>query len=176
MVFLHKMSPKPGSVHRRKRLGTGQGSGHGQTSTKGQKGQNSTAGSSKPDGFEGGQMPMLRRIPKSGFSNRQFRTVYEWTNVSILDKHFENGAKVTPESLVSGRLVKKGDLVKVLGDGEISKKLTVRAHAFSKSAKEKIEKAGGKAELIAAEAAAEQKPAEKKPAEKKPAEKKSAKK
>ena len=159
MVFLHKMSPKPGSVHRRKRLGTGQGSGHGQTSTKGQKGQNSTAGGSKPDGFEGGQMPMLRRIPKSGFSNRQFRTVYEWTNVSILSKRFEDGARVTPETLVSDGLIKKGDRVKVLGDGEIAKKLTVRAHAFSKSAKEKIEKAGGKAELISAEKGTESKPA-----------------
>jgi len=148
MVFLHKLSPKPGSVHRRKRLGTGQGSGHGQTSTKGQKGQNSTAGGSKRDGFEGGQMPLLRRIPKSGFSNKRFRSVYEWTNVSILDKHFDNGSEVTPETLISSRLIKKGELVKVLGDGVINKKLTVRVHAFSKSAKEKIEKAGGKAELI----------------------------
>lgn len=165
MVFLHKMSPKPGSVHRRKRLGTGQGSGHGQTSTKGQKGQNATAGGAKRDGFEGGQMPLLRRIPKSGFSNKQFRVVYEWTNVSILDKHFENGAKVTPEALVAGRLVKKGDLVKVLGDGEITKKLIVTVHAFSKSAKEKIEKAGGTAELIVAEAKQESKP-ERKPGKK----------
>ena len=144
MAFLHKLSPKPGSVHRKKRLGTGQGSGHGQTSTKGQKGQNSTAGSSRRDGFEGGQMPLLRRIPKSGFSNKRFRTVYEWTNVAILDKHFENGAEVTPDSLIGHRLIKKGDLVKVLGDGIINKKLTVKAHAFSQSAKEKIEKAGGK--------------------------------
>jgi large subunit ribosomal protein L15 len=165
MVSLHKMSPKPGSVHRRKRLGTGQGSGHGQTSTKGQKGQNATAGGSKPDGFEGGQMPLLRRIPKSGFSNKQFRVVYEWTNVSILNKHFENGAEVTPETLVSGRLIKKGELVKVLGDGEITKKLTVRVHAFSRSAKEKIEKAGGKAELIAAVVKPESKPLSKRESE-----------
>ncbi|OGS06441.1 MAG: 50S ribosomal protein L15 [Elusimicrobia bacterium RIFOXYA12_FULL_51_18] len=148
MIHLHNLRPKPGSVHRKKRLGTGQGSGHGQTSTKGQKGQNSTAGGSKRDGFEGGQMPLLRRIPKSGFSNRRFRSVYEWTNVSILDKHFENGNEVTPESLVGKRLIKKGELVKVLGDGVINKKLTVKVHAFSKSAREKIEKAGGKAELI----------------------------
>lgn len=148
MPGIHQLQPKPGSVHRKKRLGTGQGSGHGQTSTKGQKGQNSTAGGSKRDGFEGGQMPLLRRIPKSGFSNRRFRTVYEWTNVSILDKHFENGTEVTPELLVRKRLIKKGDRVKVLGDGVINKKLTVKAHSFSGSAKEKIEKAGGKAELI----------------------------
>jgi len=149
MISLHKLSPKPGSVHRKKRLGTGQGSGHGQTSTKGQKGQNSTAGGSKPDGFEGGQTPLLRRIPKSGFNNTRFRMVYEWVNVSVLDKHFPGGAEVTPAHLVAGRIIKCGDLVKILGDGEIGKKLTVRAHAFSKSAKEKIEKAGGRAELIA---------------------------
>ena len=148
MPGIHQLRPKPGSVQRKKRLGTGQGSGHGQTSTKGQKGQNATAGGSKRDGFEGGQMPLLRRIPKSGFSNRRFRIVYEWTNVSILDKHFENGTEVTPELLIRKRLIKKGELVKVLGDGVINKKLTVRAHSFSGSAKEKIEKAGGKAELI----------------------------
>ncbi|MFA6433454.1 MAG: 50S ribosomal protein L15 [Elusimicrobiales bacterium] len=149
MPGIHQLRPKPGSVHRRKRLGTGQGSGHGQTSTKGQKGQNSTAGGSKRDGFEGGQMPLLRRIPKSGFSNKRFRVVYEWTNVSILDKHFENGTEITPELLVRKRLIKKGELLKVLGDGVLNKKLTVKAHAFSGSAKEKIEKAGGKTELIA---------------------------
>jgi large subunit ribosomal protein L15 len=103
-------------------------------------------------------MPLLRRIPKSGFSNKQFRAVYEWTNVSILEKHFANGAEVTPETLIAGRLIKKGDLVKVLGDGEITKKLNVRVHAFSKSAREKIEKAGGKAELIAAKVKPESKP------------------
>ncbi|HOX23544.1 MAG TPA: 50S ribosomal protein L15 [Elusimicrobiales bacterium] len=160
MAVLHKLYPKPGSVHRKKRLGTGQGSGHGQTSTKGQKGQNSTAGGSKRDGFEGGQMPLLRRIPKSGFSNKKFRAVYEWTNVSILDKHFENGSEVNPDTLVQRRLIKKGDLVKVLGDGVINKKLTVKVHAFSKSAKEKIEKAGGKTELLV-KAKAEDKPAKK---------------
>ena len=147
MIGLNNLKPKPGSFHKRKRLGTGQGSGHGQTSTKGQKGQNATAGSSKRDGSEGGQMPLLRRIPKSGFSNRKFRTEYEWINVSVIDKHFASG-EVTPETLVARRLIKKGDLLKVLGDGEITKKLTVKAHAFSASAKEKIEKAGGKAELI----------------------------
>ena len=93
-------------------------------------------------------MPLLRRIPKSGFSNRRFRVVYEWTNISILDKHFDNGTEVTPELLVKKRLIKKGELVKVLGDGVINKKLTVTAHAFSGSAREKIEKAGGKAVLI----------------------------
>jgi large subunit ribosomal protein L15 len=154
MIGLHKLCPKPGSVHRKKRLGTGQGTGHGQTSTKGQKGQNATAGGSKRDGFEGGQMPYLRRIPKSGFSNRRFRTVYEWVNVSILEKHFESGTEVSPDTLVRRRLIKKGELVKVLGDGIINKALTVRVHAFSKSAREKIEKAGGKAVQIVMPAAA----------------------
>ncbi|MBI4803481.1 MAG: 50S ribosomal protein L15 [Elusimicrobia bacterium] len=145
---LNNLRPKPGSFHKRKRLGTGQGSGHGQTSTKGQKGQNATAGGSKRDGFEGGQMPLLRRIPKSGFSNARFRTVFEWINVSVLEKHFAGGAEVTPEVLVSKRLIKKGVCLKVLGDGDFTKPLTVKAHAFSASAREKIEKAGGKAELI----------------------------
>lgn len=147
MIGLNNLRPKPGSFHKRKRLGTGQGSGHGQTSTKGQKGQNSTAGGSKRDGFEGGQMPLLRRIPKSGFSNRKFRTEYEWINVSVIDKHFSSG-EVTPAALVAKRLIKRGELLKVLGDGDFTKKLTVKAHAFSASAREKIEKAGGKAELI----------------------------
>lgn len=148
MIGLHNLRPKPGSFHKRKRLGTGQGSGHGQTSTKGQKGQNSTAGGSKRDGFEGGQMPMLRRIPKSGFSNTKFKTVYAWINVSILDKHFSAGTEVTPEALLAKRLIKKIALLKVLGDGEISKSLTVKAHSFSASAKAKIEKAGGKVSII----------------------------
>lgn len=155
MIGLNNLRPKPGSSHRRKRLGTGQGSGHGQTSTRGQKGQNSTAGGSKRDGFEGGQMPLLRRIPKSGFSNTKFRTVYEWINVSVIDKHFSSG-EVTPQALVARKLIKKGELLKVLGDGDITKKLTVKAHAFSASAKAKIEKAGGKAELIVKAGAAEE--------------------
>jgi large subunit ribosomal protein L15 len=147
-MALHNLKPKPGSTHRKKRLGTGQGSGHGQTSTKGQKGQNSTAGGSKPHGFEGGQTPLLRRIPKMGFNNVKFRTEYAWINVSSLEKVFETGAEVNPESLRKNGLLKASLPVKVLGDGELKKKLSVSAHAFSKSAKEKIEKAGGKAVLI----------------------------
>ena len=145
---LNNIQPAQGAKHAKRRVGRGIGSGLGKTAGRGHKGQKSRAGGFHKVGFEGGQMPLLRRIPKSGFSNRRFRTVYEWTNVSILDKHFENGTEVTPELLVRKRLVKKGDLVKVLGDGVINKKLTVRAHSFSGSAKEKIEKAGGKAELI----------------------------
>ncbi|MCM2266775.1 MAG: 50S ribosomal protein L15 [Elusimicrobiales bacterium] len=148
MVSLNNLKPKYGSVHRKKRLGTGQGSGHGQTSTRGQKGQNSTSGGAKPDGFEGGQMPLLRRIPKSGFSNVRFQTKYEWVNISSLEKCFKAGAEVNPEALVKARLVKHVDLIKILGDGELKKALTVKAHAFSASAKEKIEKAGGKTEQL----------------------------
>lgn len=150
MVGLNNLKAKPGSVHRKKRLGTGQGSGHGQTSTRGQKGQNSTSGGSKPDGFEGGQLPLLRRIPKSGFNNVNFRTEYQWVNVSSLEKNFSAGAEVTPDALVKARLVKRTELIKILGDGELKKALNVKAHAFSASAKEKIEKAGGKAALIEA--------------------------
>ena len=148
MVGLNNLKPKYGSVHRKKRLGTGQGSGHGQTSTRGQKGQNSTSGGAKPDGFEGGQMPLLRRIPKSGFSNVRFQTKYEWVNISSLEKCFKAGAAVNPDALVKARLVKHTDLIKVLGDGELTKALTVSAHSFSASAKEKIEKAGGKIEQL----------------------------
>ncbi len=150
MIRLNNLAGKPGSVHKRKRLGTGSGSGHGQTSTRGQKGQHSTSGGTKRKGFEGGQMPLLRRIPKSGFNNTRFRTEHEWVNISSLEKNFSSGAEVNPEALVKCRAVKHSDLVKVLGDGEITKAMTVHAHAFSASAREKIEKAGGKAILIEA--------------------------
>jgi len=154
MVGLHNLKAKYGSVHRRKRLGTGTGSGHGQTSTRGQKGQNSTSGGAKPDGFEGGQIPLLRRIPKSGFSNVRFQTKYEWVNISSLDKCFKAGAEVNPEALVKARLVKHVDLVKILGNGELKKALNVSAHSFSAGAKEKIEKAGGKTALLQTKAGA----------------------
>jgi large subunit ribosomal protein L15 len=148
MVGLNNLKPKYGSFHKRKRLGTGQGSGHGQTSTRGMKGQNSTSGGSKPDGFEGGQMPLLRRIPKSGFSNVQFRTEYEWVNISSLEKYFPAGATITPAEMLKRRLVKHDTLVKVLGNGELTKALNVTAHSFSKGAAEKITKAGGKTTLL----------------------------
>ncbi|MDT8285551.1 MAG: 50S ribosomal protein L15 [Elusimicrobiales bacterium] len=151
-MALHNLKPKPGSTHKKKRLGTGQGSGHGQTSTKGQKGQNSTAGGSKPHGFEGGQTPLLRRIPKMGFNNVKFRIEYAWVNVSSLEKYCETGSEVSPETLRKSGLIKTSLPVKVLGDGELKKKLSVSAHSFSKSAKEKIEKAGGKTVLIEAKA------------------------
>lgn len=148
MLGLNNLKPKPGSTHRPKRLGTGQGSGHGQTSTRGQKGQGSTSGGTKRIGFEGGQMPLLRRIPKSGFSNKRFRIVFEWVNISSLEKNFKAGAEVTPEALVKCRVVKHSNRVKILGNGELTKALNVSAHGFSASAKEKIEKAGGKTILL----------------------------
>ena len=145
MVGLNNLKPKPGSTHKPKRLGTGQGSGHGQTSTRGQKGQGSTSGGTKPIGFEGGQTPLLRRIPKSGFSNKRFRIVFEWVNISSLEKNFKTGAEVNPEALVKCRVVKHSNRVKILGDGELSRALKVTAAKFSESAKAKIEKAGGQA-------------------------------
>ncbi|GAB4030743.1 MAG: 50S ribosomal protein L15 [Elusimicrobiota bacterium] len=147
MVSLNNLRPKRGSTHRKKRLGTGQGSGHGQTSTRGQKGQNSTSGGSKPWGFEGGQMPLMRRIPKSGFNNDKFRTEYQYVNVSSLEKYFNKGEEVNCENMARKGLIKKNGLVKILGDGELKKALNVTADAFSKSAREKIEKAGGKASV-----------------------------
>ena len=111
MISLHNLKPHYGSMHKRKRLGTGQGSGHGQTSTRGQKGQHSTSGGTKPVGFEGGQTPLLRRIPKSGFSNVQFRQNYEWVNLSSLEKNFAAGAVITPADMLKRRLIKHDTLV-----------------------------------------------------------------
>ncbi len=156
MISLHNLKPHYGSMHKRKRLGTGQGSGHGQTSTRGQKGQHSTSGGTKPVGFEGGQTPLLRRIPKSGFSNVQFRQNYEWVNLSSLEKNFAAGAVITPADMLKRRLIKHDTLVKVLGNGEVTKALNVTAHSFSKGAAEKIVKAGGKTTLLVGLKAAKQ--------------------
>jgi len=148
MASIHNLKPKKGSVHRSKRLGTGQGSGHGQTSTRGQKGQGSTSGGTKRSGFQGGQTTLMRRIPKSGFNNVKFRVEYQWVNISSLEKYFPAGAEINPETLVERRLIKCPCNVKILGDGELKKAFNVTAHAFSKSAAEKIVKAGGKTALI----------------------------
>ena len=132
----------------RKRIGRGPGSGSGKTSGKGHKGQNARSGGGVRPGFEGGQLPLFRRLPKRGFSNAMFKTVYATINVSDLEK-FENGAVVTPELLKEmGILKKQLSGVKVLGNGELTKKVTVKASKFSKSAIEKIEAKGGKAEVI----------------------------
>lgn len=145
---LHELTPAEGSTKARKRIGRGAGSGQGKTAGKGHKGQKARAGRGMRPGFEGGQMPLQRRLPKRGFNNI-FRIEMAIVNVAALDKAFEAGETVTVDALVSKGLVKKvlGG-VKVLGNGELSKALTVQANAFSDSAKQKIEAAGGKAEVI----------------------------
>ena len=145
---LHELQPNEGSVQTRKRVGRGAGSGLGKTSGKGHKGQNARTGGGVRLGFEGGQLPLFRRLSKRGFNNYIFRTNYATINVSDLEG-FEDGTEVTVELLLDTGLVKKElDGVKVLGSGELTKKLVVKANAFSETAKAKIEKNGGKAEVI----------------------------
>ena len=145
---LNELKYTKGSNKTRNRVGRGTSSGNGKTSGRGQKGQNSRSGGGVRVGFEGGQNPLVFRIAKRGFNNYEFATRYATVNVGDLDK-FENGVEVTPELLKEMGIVKKlEDGLKVLGDGNLSKKLTVKAHKFSKTAKEKIENAGGKAEVI----------------------------
>jgi large subunit ribosomal protein L15 len=147
---LHDLKPRPGAKHRTKRLGQGESSGHGKTSGRGGKGQTARSGSSIRPGFEGGQMPLFRRIPKRGFNNARFATVYLPVNVSSLND-FEDGARVDELALrACGLASGKSDGVKILGDGELNKKLTVCANAFSASARAKIEAKGGKCELVVA--------------------------
>lgn len=146
---LHELSPVPGSRKKKKRLGQGLGSGQGKTAGKGHKGQKARAGVSIGANFEGGQMPLARRIPKRGFSNFRFAVKYEIVNVADLEDRFEAGAEVNAAALYERRLISGADkLVKILGVGDISKSLTVRANAYSASAAKKIEAAGGKAEVI----------------------------
>ena len=144
---LYELSPAAGSVKDVKRIGRGHGSGNGKTAGKGHKGQNARSGGGVRPGFEGGQMPMTRRIPKRGFNNI-FATKYSVVNVSDLDQ-FVDGTVVDADLLKASGLIKKtNDGVKILGNGELTKNLTVKAAAFSASAKEKIETAGGKAEVM----------------------------
>ncbi|MBQ6624794.1 MAG: 50S ribosomal protein L15 [Clostridia bacterium] len=145
---LHELSPVAGSTKERKRIGRGPASGQGKTAGKGHKGQLARAGRGMRPGFEGGQMPLQRRVPKRGFNNI-FRKEIAKVNVSSLDKVFDDGAVVTVDALIEKGLIKKAlDGVKVLGNGEITKKLTVQVNAYSESAKQKIEAAGGKAEEV----------------------------
>ena len=146
---LHNLKLRPGAKHRTKRLGIGESSGHGKTSGRGGKGQTARSGGTIRLGFEGGQMPLIRRIPKRGFNNANFRTAYTIVNVEQLNA-FDDGATVTPETLVEAGLADKRfwEGVKVLGNGELKKKLTVKAHRFSVSAREKITKAGGQCEEL----------------------------
>ena len=132
----------------RKRIGRGPGSGHGKTATRGNKGQGSRSGYSSLPIFEGGQMPLVRRIPKRGFHNRWAETVAV-VNLDVLERHFQNGEEVTPDVLRSKALLRGScDLLKVLGNGELTKSLKISAHRFSRSASEKIEKAGGQAVVL----------------------------
>ncbi len=147
---LHDLKPRPGAKHRRKRLGSGESSGHGKTSGRGGKGQTARSGSSIRIGFEGGQMPLIRRIPKRGFNNAAFTTRYAPVNLESLNQ-FDEGSTVDATAIREAGLANgKSDGIKILGDGELKKKLTVRAHAFSASARSKIEGLGGKCEVITA--------------------------
>ena len=145
---LHTLKPNEGSIKNRKRVGRGQGSGTGKTSGRGEKGQNARSGGGVRVGFEGGQTPLFRRLPKRGFSNALFKKEYAIIILDELNK-FEDGAEVSLKVLREMGIVKKSkDGLKVLGNGTLEKKLTVKANKFSASAKEQIEKLGGKAEVI----------------------------
>ncbi len=144
MFTLSNIGPKPGAVKKKKRRGRGD-----KTAGRGTKGQKARSGGAKPPWFEGGQMPLYRRLPKKGFKN-PFAKVYEVVNLGDLEARFEAGTEVTPELLRKARLVRRKLPVKILARGEITKALTVKAHAFSAKAKEKIEAAGGQAIVIEA--------------------------
>lgn len=149
---LHDLKPRPGAKHRRKRLGQGESSGHGKTSGRGGKGQTARSGSSIRIGFEGGQMPLIRRMPKRGFNNARFTIAYHAVNVGDLNK-FDDGARVDEAALRALGLANgKAAGIKILGNGELSKKLTITASAFSASAKTKIEAKGGTCEVISRKA------------------------
>ena len=145
---LHELSPAAGSARDSFRKGRGAGSGNGKTAGKGHKGQNARSGGGVRPGFEGGQIPLYRKLPKRGFTNSRFKVNYAIVNVSALNV-FEDGAVVDLETLVEKRIVRKSlDGLKVLGGGELTKKITVKATVFSATAKEKIEAAGGKIEEV----------------------------
>ena len=145
---LHTMYVTDGATKTRKRVGRGTGSGLGKTSGKGHKGQNARSGGGVRPGFEGGQLPLFRRLPKRGFTNAMFKTTYAVLNLDDLNK-FEENTEITPELLKEmGILKNQLNGVKILGNGTLEKKLTVKANQFSKKAKEEIEKLGGKAEVI----------------------------
>ena len=145
---LNELRPAEGSVQERFRKGRGPGSGNGKTAGKGHKGQNARSGGGVRPGFEGGQFPIYRQLPKRGFNNKRFATVYATVNVIELNR-FEDGAIVDIQTLLDARVIRKAqDGLKVLGDGQITKKLTVKAAKFSAAAKEKIEAAGGSCEEV----------------------------
>ncbi len=147
---LHDLKPRPGAKHRRKRLGQGEASGHGKTSGRGGKGQTARSGSSIRIGFEGGQMPLIRRIPKRGFNNKNFAIRYIPVNLDALNK-FDDGATVDEAALRTLGLANGTEKrIKILGNGDLTRKLVVKVHAFQRSAREKIEKLGGTCEVIGA--------------------------
>jgi large subunit ribosomal protein L15 len=149
-ISLSNLEPVPGSRRRPVRLGMGEGSGTGQTATRGQKGQRSRSGDGKLVGFEGGQTPLIRRIPKRGFTNGLFKVVYQVIDLGTLDRVFKNKAEITIEDLRIHNLIKGRKPVKILADGELKRAIKVSAHGFSAGAKDKIEKAGGKVEIVKA--------------------------
>jgi large subunit ribosomal protein L15 len=150
-IGLNNLKAPSGSTHKKKRVGRGTGSGLGKTAGRGDKGQKSRSGYSQKRGFEGGQMPLHRRLPKRGFTNI-FKREWAEVNLADLEKAFEAGASVTPEALVEKHLVRKSRVksIVVLGQGDLKKKLSISAHRFSAAAKQKIEAAGGTAEVIGA--------------------------
>ena len=145
MSLLEELKVYEGSKKQKKRVGRGKGSGKGGTSTRGHKGQRARKSGNRPAGFEGGAMPLVRRLPKFGWTNARFKVVYEIVNLSQLK---DLDGEVTPEILVNKGWIQKGKKVKILGNGEISKPLQVKAHKFSKKAKELIEKAGGQVHIL----------------------------
>lgn len=150
-MFIHELKPAKGANKDRKRLGRGTGSGLGTTSGKGHKGQKARSGGQTKPGFEGGQMPMSRRIPKRGFSNARFAVSYETVNLKSIEKYFTDGAEVNQETLKAFGLAHGNkDGIKILGDGEFGKKLSFNVHKISKSALDKVEAAGGSVTLIPA--------------------------
>lgn len=149
-MYIHEITAIAGAHKKRKRVGRGTASGHGKTCGRGQKGDGSRSGFSIPLTYEGGQMPLFRRIPKRGFNNANFTTRYEVVNVSQLDRVFDDGAAVgAKEMYVAGLIGSTDSRIKILGDGELSKKLTVTAHKFSKSAEQKISGCGGTVKVVA---------------------------
>lgn len=146
---LNELSPAAGSKKNRKRVGRGESSGWGKTSGKGHNGQKSRSGSYIHPGFEGGQNPLIKRIPKRGFSNAYFKKEYAIVNVAMLEERFNDGDVITAEKLLEKKIIKKVlSGVKILGDGDITKKLSVKANKISAAAKEKIEAAGGTVEVV----------------------------
>lgn len=141
---LHNLAPRPGAKHRRKRLGCGESSGHGKTSGRGHKGQKARSGGSIRLGFEGGQMPLIRRLPKRGFNNKDFKPVYAVVNLDTLEERFEAGARIDETALRAIRLVHgRNDGIKLLARGTVTKSFTVEVDKSSAAAREKLEQAGG---------------------------------